>query len=162
MKPENYLNIMHLAKSNDGFVFANSKAEELFNNLSEGEIIELNLLQNRDLKLHRAYFALLGYIYDYLPGKFQKQVKKDYFYQFLKYAQNEIKIIFEFKNGLKICEPISISFSKMDNIEFKSFVRNQLPFIYSEVIGAFYKGQIFDDIIFNIEQEFEKTFSKLN
>jgi len=157
-----YQKLIKLAKSNDGFVFTDEISEDLFNNLAEGEVIELKIVPNRDLSLHRAYFAILSYIYDYLPEKFHKQVKKDYFYQFLKYAKNEIKVIFEFKTGLKICEPISISFAKMNNIDFKAFIKNQLPFIYTDIIGAFYDGTQLDSIIFNIEDEFEKILSKLN
>lgn len=162
MKPEEFLELIQIAKAGEGFVFANEKAEELFNNLAEGEVIELQICQNRDIKLHRAYFLLLGYIYDYLPAKFKTSVKKEHFYIFLKYAQNNVKIIFTFKDGRQIVEPISISFAKMDNVSFKAFIKEQLPFIYSQIIGAFYSGEIYNSIIENIEKEFEKILTKLN
>jgi len=39
---------------------------------------------------------------------------------------------------------------------------NQLPFIYSAILGAYYSDKQLDDIIFNIESEFEIILKKFN
>ena len=46
---------------------ANEKAEELLLLSKKGEIIEFKEVTKRDIKLHRCYMSLLGFIYDYLP-----------------------------------------------------------------------------------------------
>jgi hypothetical protein len=49
----------------------------------------------------------------------------------------------------------------MTEKEFKEYIKSQLPFIYENVIGKFFEGEIYDNIIDIIENEWERYFSKL-
>ena len=49
----------------------------------------------------------------------------------------------------------------MSQETFENYIREQLPWIYENVIGAFYSGQKYDGIIQTIENEFEKFLNKL-
>jgi hypothetical protein len=62
----------------------------------------------------------------------------------------------------ELIEYESISFGRMSEMRFREYIREQLPFIYSEVIGRFYIDETYDSIIQNIENDYEKFFSKLN
>ena len=56
----------------------------------------------------------------------------------------------------------SISFGKMNQNKFEEFIKNQLPYIYENIIGKFFEGEIYDNIIRTIEEEYKKFFSKLH
>jgi len=105
--------------------------------------------------------SLLAYIYDYLPNSFKKKVAKDKFYVFLKHLKGNYEVLFEFKDGSKMIEYESISFGRMSQKTFESFVRDQLPFIYENVLGAFFEGDIYDAVVKNIEMEYEKFLAQL-
>jgi len=49
----------------------------------------------------------------------------------------------------------------MSQERFKNYIREQLPFIYTEVIGKFFKDEIYDNIIATIEEEYSKFLAKL-
>jgi hypothetical protein len=36
-----------------------------------------------------------------------------------------------------------------------------MPFIYTEIIGAFFEGEIYNSIVDTIEENFEKFFMRL-
>ena len=55
----------------------------------------------------------------------------------------------------------SISFSRMTDPAFKEYIKNQLPFIYENVVGKFFKDTQYDDIIDTIEQEYLRFLIKL-
>ena len=105
--------------------------------------------------------SLLGFIYDYLPATFKKQVRKGDFYQWLKHLQGKYKVLYKFADGTTFVEYESIAFGKMSQERFKNHIRDQLPFIYTEVVGKFFKDEIYDNIIFTIEEEYEKFLAKL-
>ena len=161
MKTEDYNNLIQFTKVYPHFVPVNEPARNLLQDIEDGEIVYLKQAKQRDLKLHRCYMLLLSYIHSYLPKTFQNAVPKNKFYQFLKQLKSEYKVIFAFKDGSKMIEYESISFSKMDEQKFRSYIKEQLPFIYSDVIGAYYSGTKYNSIIENIEEEFEKFFTKL-
>ena len=144
-----------------GFIPANEKAEEMTVTLVKGEILSFMEVTARDLSFHRNYMAFIGYVYDYLPAKFKKQVLKADFYQWLKHLQGKYKVKFTFADGTKMVEYESIAFGNMSQQRFKDYVREQLPFIYTNVIGAFFKDEIYDSIIATIEVDFERFFDKI-
>ena len=93
--------------------------------------------------------------------KFKDAVPKDKFYLWLKHLKGQYEVLFEFQDGTKLVEYESISFTKMDQIRFKEYVREQLPWIYTEVIGKQFEGAIYDGIIETIEEEYKKFMVKL-
>jgi len=139
----------------------NSNAYELCEQLGIGEVINVELKTARDYKFHQCYFVLIDFIYHYLPEKFQTNVPSQHFYKWLQTLKGDYKVIFTFQDGKQLIEYNSISFGRMSQETFKNYIREQLPWIYENVIGAFYKGEKYNGIIQTIEKEFEKFLSKL-
>jgi len=146
-----------------GFLFKpeNQSAFDLCDQLGIGEHVLFELKTPRDIKFHQCYFVLINFIWGYLPVKFQESVPKYKFYHFLKHLKGEYEVVFEFKDGTKMVEYESIAFGRMSQETFENYIREQLPWIYENVIGKFYKDEIYDGIIDTIEKEFKKFLSKL-
>ena len=146
-----------------GFRFSpiNQNAIELCNSLGIGEIIKVDLKTERDYKFHQAYFVLIGFIYDYMPDKFKNKVLKQHFYKWLQTLKEDYEVVFTFSDGRQLVEYTSLSFGRMSQERFKDYIKEQLLWIYENVIGAFYSGEIYDGIIQTIEKEFEKFLAKL-
>lgn len=162
MRDTDYDKIIELTSAGSGFLPANSRAIELADNCHTGEVISLIEVGKRDITFHRAYFSLLGYIYDWLPKNFKEKIPKDKFYIFCKHLRGEYDVIFEFKDGTKLVEYQSISFGKMSEKAFEAYVREQLPFLFGEVIQVLYpEKRDSDRIIAAIEDEYQIFLSKL-
>lgn len=161
MKDTDFNKLVDMAWVGGGFIAANSNAEELANQCQKGEIISFLEVTKRDLKFLRCYFALLAFIWGYMPPKFKQSIPKEKFYQWLKHLKGQYAVIFEFKDGTKMVEYDSIAFGNMSEKRFRAYVAKQLPFIYTNVIGAYFEGEIYDNIIFTIEEAFERFMSKL-
>lgn len=164
-------------------------------NSSVGQILTYYECTERDLKFHRCYMSLLGYIWDFMPDNFKKSIPKPKFYLFLKHLRHDYEVVYKFKDEAKkleiqayltenkkkfritkkviaqisselakteLIEYESIAFGKMSEIRFKEYVRDQLPFIYSNVIELFYSGEKLNMVINSIEDEYKKFLAKLN
>jgi len=161
MKDSDYFKLIELANVGGGFIPANENASELLDQSRKGEILSFKEVTARDISMHRCYFSLLNFIYNYLPLKFRKAVPEDKFYIFIKHLKGEYAVLFDFSDGTKMVEYESISFGNMSQKRFESFIREQLPFIYENVIGKFFEGEIYDSIINTIEKEYERFMAKL-
>jgi hypothetical protein len=161
MKDKDFKNIIELSYMGGGFIPANEKAQELADNCTKGEIVEFQEVTARDLAFHRAYFSLLNFIYKYLPGSFQKLISQSKFHTWLKHLQGNYEILYTFKDGTTLVEYQSISFGSMSQKRFEEYIKGQLPFIYENVLGAFYEGEMLSGIIETIEEEYEKFLIKL-
>lgn len=160
MEHSEFLKLVDFARINDQLIAVDNHLH-LINDMIEGEVVTMKRVNPRDVKLHRAYFAFNSYIYHYLPNSFQKQIPLRKFYKFLQTMKGDYEVLFRFKDGRELLEYHSISFTKMDENSFRTYIKNQIPYIYENVIKAFYKDEQANDIIDNIEQEFEKFFTKL-
>jgi hypothetical protein len=136
-------------------------AIELLDQSSKGEILSFIEVTDRDLKFHRCYMSLISYIYDYLPNSFKRKVPKKNFYKFLKHLKGEYEVLFEFQDGTKLIEYESIAFGRMSQKTFENYIRDQLPWVYTNVIGKFFEGEMYNGIIETIEEEYKKFLSKL-
>lgn len=144
---------------NKALIPANDIAEELLMSYSNGEVVNLKDATKRDVKFHRAYFGLIYMIYDNLTPQFQKAVSKADFHVFLKELQGSYTIT---KVGkLEIKNYKSISFGRMSQEGFKTYIRVQLPFIYENVIHALYDTEMAKVIIDLIEEEWQKFLARL-
>lgn len=161
MTDKEFQKINELAFVKGGFIPHNANAQELAEQCSIGEILSFIECTARDLGRHKGYMKLLNYIYDYLPQRFKDKVKKEFFYTWLKHLQGKYKVLFEFSDGTKLVEYESISFAKMSEKRFREYIKEQIPYIYEEVIHKFYKGEIYNNIIDNIEEQFEKFLNTL-
>lgn len=144
-----------------GFIPHNNAAFELAHNCGVGEIITVKESGARDVQFHRCYFSLLAYIYGLLPISFQQKIPVQKFYYFLKHLQGKYDVVFEFKDGTKLVEYESIAFGRMSQKTFENYVTEQLTFIYSDIIGAFYTESKYELIIASIETEYEKFLANL-
>jgi hypothetical protein len=161
MKDTDFNKLPQFAVHNGIVVPANEVAIEIVQASGDGEVLTFKEMTERDLSFHRCYMSLLSYIYNYLPSKFREAVSKEKFYLWLKHLKGQYNVVFEFKDGTKMVEYESISFGRMSEMNFRNYVKEQLPYIYENVIGAFYKDEMYKDIIDTIEQDYEKFFSKL-
>ncbi len=96
-----------------------------------------------------------------MPVSFKSKIPEEKFYLWLKHLKGQYDVIFEFKDGTKLVEYESISFGKMTEQRFREYIKEQLPFIYSDVLGKYFSGEILDGIIETIEKDYEKFFKKL-
>jgi hypothetical protein len=161
MKDTDFNELIEVSNAGGGWVPINEKAFDLAESQRKGEVSYFKNMTPRDIKMHRCYFSLLNFIYGYLPNKFKKAVPINKFYIWLKHLKGEYDVLFEFKDGTKLVEYESISFGRMNDHKFKEYVKNQLPYIYENVIGVYFKDEMFDGIIDTIEQEYEKFMTKL-
>ena len=161
MKDRDVYKLVDFYNAGGGLLPANQKAHEIIEQSDKGEVISFLEVTQRDLKFHRCYMSLLTFIYGYLPEKFKKQIPKEKFYIWLKHLKGQYEVVFEFKDGTKLVEYDSISFGRMSQKAFENYIREQLPWIYSNVIGAFFDGQIYDSIIETIEEEYKNFLAKL-
>lgn len=161
MTDKDYAKVIELTYMGGGFIPCNENAINLSETCAKGEVLSFMEVTARDINRHRGYMGLLKYIYDYLPAKFHRQIPESKFYLWLKHLAGNYDVVFEFHDGTKLVEYKSISFARMTEKEFREYIKNQLPFIYENVIGKFFEGEIYNNIIDNIEEEFERYLSKL-
>jgi hypothetical protein len=161
MKDADFENIIELAWVGGGYIPANQKAHDLADITKQGEVHQFLEVTARDLKFHKAYMSLLGFIYDYLPTKFQETIPKNKFYIFLKHLKGNYKVYFQFKDGSQWIEYDSIAFGNMSQKRFQEYVKNQLPFIYENVIALYFNDDIYNGIVDTIEQEYVKFLDRL-
>src|SRR4030042_4444360 len=113
MKDKDFHNLVDFYNAGGGLLPVNQKAHEIIEQSDKGEVISFLEVTQRDLKFHRCYMSLIGYIYDYLPKSFHKQVSKDKFYLWLKHLKGQYEILFEFEDGTRLVEYESLSFGRM-------------------------------------------------
>jgi len=161
MTDTTYNDLHEFVMEGAGWIPNNQNAQELMEQTSPGEVQMFKEVTGRDIAFHRCYFALLNYIWSYMPDKFKSKVPSGVFYKWLKHLRGEYDIVFEYSDGTKFIEYHSVSFGRMTQMQFEAHVREQLPFIYESVIGSMYKGDQYDNILYNIEKEFSVFLSKL-
>lgn len=161
MKDTEYSELLEFIPANGCLVPANSKAMDLMSISKNGEKITFKNVSPRDEKFHKCYFSLLNYIWTMMPPHFRNKIPCEEFYKFLKMLQGEFDEIFEFKDGKKMIEYRSISFSRMNQQQFKEYVANQLPIIYEDLIMQVCKPDQATIIIESIEEEYKKFLSKI-
>jgi len=161
MKPEKYKQILEFVYMGGGFIPENEAAHDFTDRCVKGEIVPMLEVTQRDVKFHRAYFAFLSLVWNYLPKSFQNKIPEEQFYQFVNHLQGGYDIIFKFQDGTMMVKYKSISFGNMSQKRFEEYVAEQMPFIYSEILGKYFQGEIYDNIIETIEQDFANFLRRL-
>jgi len=190
MKKSDFDKLEEWVNVGGGLMPTNEVAKDFLDQTVKGEVSQKKTVTARDIKFHRCYFALLNFIHEYLPVNFKKKVPDSDFYAWLKHLKKEYEVKYSFVDEDKIKDIIdycvdlginaeissliakkfgktdfleydSISFGRMDQHKFKNYIREQLPFIYENVVGKFYEGDMYNGIVDTIEEEFEKFLSKL-
>lgn len=158
MKDNDYLQLKHFTNHKGiGLIPATDNSREWLECLKNNEPVNFKIIESRDVKLHKAYFKMLAYIYDRLQPSFKAKIKKEQFYKFLKILGKEYDLIYSFADGRQFIEYHSISFSKMNNAKFKEFFNTQLSTIYEELLIPMEQDYLMDEI--NVE--FERVLDKL-
>lgn len=158
MKTEEFLSIKHFTvHKSQALIPATPETREWLELLKHNEPINFKVVEPRDIKFHRCYFALLSFVYDQLNPSFKTQVPKYNFYQFLKMLSKEYTVVFKFKDGREFIEYKSISFSRMHQSTFKEYVNNQLSVIYEELLIPMEQEYLMD----SINSEFERFIDRL-
>ena len=149
--------LLSVARRGTGLFPTDIESEELIKSLSTEENFNIALHADRNLKMHRAYFKILHFVWDNLPEKFQKKCKKNHFYLFLKELQGryEISEISE-KTSVKTYE--SYSFDKMSQNRFHEVFKEDIHFIITDILPPL--GM--EDFIPVLTMEFDKTLIKYN
>lgn len=161
MTDTTYNDLHEFVMEGAGWIPNNENAIELMEQTSPGEVQMFKEVTGRDLNRLKCYFSLLNYIWNYMPDKFKGKVPCKKFYLWLKHIRGEWDVVFEFGDGTKLIEYTSISFGKMSEFEFREYIKNQMPFIYEDVIGLMYQGERFDSIIETIEKDYSTFFNNL-
>jgi hypothetical protein len=161
MKDKDFNKLTEWLNVGGGLTPHNYNAIELLEQSARGEILMFKEMTERDLKFHDCYFSLLRYIYRYMPPKFREIVEEKNFYKWLKHLKGEYDIIFKFKDGTTLVEYESLAFGNMSQKRFEEYIREQLPWIYENVIGKYFEGDIYNGIVETIEEEYKKFLSKL-
>lgn len=128
---------------NNTFKVAYNSDYEQLKKVPVNEPIEFEYKKVRNYKFHKKFFALLNMIYENQDVYNNiEHLRKD-----LTISAGFYDLRYNFE-GVEIQEPKSISFAKMDDIEFSEF--------YSKIIDVVVKwlGINKQDIIDNIEQYF--------
>ena len=99
---------------------------------------------------------------------FKDDAKREEIKTYLKENKKKFRITYktidtisEMFGKLDLVDYDSISFGRMSQQRFEDYVREQLPWIYEQVIGKFYKDELYNEIIDQIEDGFKKFLSKL-
>ena len=162
MKDRDYERLSEWLNEGGALIPFNDIATEMVDLSKKGQIVTMLEITDRNLKFHRCYFSLMNYIYDQLPKRFRQRVAKKNFYKYLKQLRGEFDIIVQFEH-IVVIEYYSLSFSDMSQREFEDYIREQLPWIYTKVIGKYYKsgGWRYNHKIELIEEQYMYFFSKL-
>lgn len=158
MTDKDYLDLMEFKVVHGALIPVNDLAIELVEN-NINKVVQFEEKTKRDLKYHRAYFALINYVYSWLPPKFTNRIPQSKFYNFLKHLNGKSKVVFEFKDGTQVVEYKSISFGRMSQARFGEYVKEQLAIIYEYLIHPLCEYP--DIVIENIESEFKSYFEVL-
>ena len=161
MTDKDFQKRMDFAYMGGGMIPVSPNAIELCEQSDYGEVFSFKEMTNRDLAMHRCYFALFNFIYGYMPKKFKDIISEDKFYLWLKHLKGQYEVVFTFSDGTSLVEYDSISFGRMSQKSFETYIREQLPYIYTDVLGKCFEGDILNGIIETIEEEFKKFLSKL-
>jgi hypothetical protein len=142
------------------------ETKEYVESIKKNTIVYVTFHKPRDLGFHKCYFALLRFIYLNLPlnfrtrfiNKFPNSESKqlEFFRTFLKDVLGEYEEVVFNKRTVKIYN--SISFKKMNQLDFNKYVNKQLGDIYTLILVPLDCGNLMDEI--NIE--FQKFLDKLN
>lgn len=158
MKTDDFLTLKHFTvHKGTMLVPATDDTREWLEMQRHGTELNFKQIEARDVKFHRAYFALLSYIWERLPAQFRNTVSKDSFYEFLKMLGNEYDNVYTFKDGRTFIKYHSISFGRMNQSKFREYVNNQLTTIYEELLIPLEMDWLMDDI----NDEFERFIDKL-
>jgi hypothetical protein len=162
MKKSDYDKLLEVTFVGGGWIPLNQNAQDLADQSGKGEIHNFREVTARDLKFHNCYFSLLSFIYGYMPKMITEKVSNKNFYKWLKHLKKEYEVIFTYSDGTTLVEYESLAFGNMSQKRFEEYIRNQITWIFENVLRPVYKDDtIYNGITATIEEEYKKFLSKL-
>ena len=125
-------------KSLDGFVPASEAGQEFFQKTKLGELVTLTGKRPRSVKFHRLFFAILTLISENSNPSLSKAAAL----HFAKLAAGVGDTVTD-SRGETHFVPGSISFARMDQAAFDTFVQTAIP----PLVGRFMVGTAPDELI---------------
>lgn len=119
---------------------------------------QITLLEtnNRDRKFHKCYFAWCGWLWEQMPLKFKKKYCKDKMYKVLKLCAGQYNRDFTFKD-IYVIEFESISFKRMKESDFRTYVTEQITAFYTEILIPLKMEHLQEEM----EEQFKNFFNQL-
>ena len=111
---------INLVNTSNGFKCASDEDYENKRKLKIGEVYEVDIKLKRNYQFHKMYFALINCAWEYQNEKRQAHFKNsvEKFRKSVELAAGHSEIFWDIKNKCEIEQVKSISFDKMDNVEF--------------------------------------------
>ena len=158
METDKFLELKHFVNhKGTALIPATIESKEWLETLSNNYSVNFKVIESRDLKLHKAYFGMLSFIWERLPLKFKNKCSKTSFHEFIKHLAKEYVVEHTFKDGSQKIKYNSISFGKMNNVKFKEYFNNILSVIYEDLLIPLDCDYIMD----LVNEEWQKTLDKL-
>lgn len=125
-------------KTFDGFVPINDEAQEFYQRIKLGEIVELKATLVRHGRYHRLFFAMLKLISE----NSNPHISPKAALHFAKLVTGTGEVVTDSRGETHFI-PGSISFAKMDQAGFEEFVQQAIP----PLVGRFMAGTAPKDLI---------------
>lgn len=149
--------VLSVARRGTGLFPTDVESEEIIKSLATDENFNIALHADRNLKMHRAYFGILNFVWENLPEKFQNKCPKQHFYKFLKEMQGRYEITeISAKTSIKTYE--SLSFDKMSQKRFHEVFKEDVDYVITEILPAL-EMEDFAQILIT---EYNATLTKYN
>jgi len=149
--------VLSVAKRGTGLFPTDLESEEIIKALTSEDNYNIALNADRNLKMHRAYFSLLHFVWENLPEKLQRKCPKKHFYKLLKKLQGRFEVI-QISPETELVEYESVAFDKMGQKRFHEVFKEDVEFIISDILPAFHM----EDFIPILVTEYERTLLKYN
>lgn len=149
--------VLSVAKRGTGLFPTDLESEEIIKALTPEDNYNIQLKADRNALMHKAYFSILGFVWENLPETLQSKCKKNHFYMLLKELQGRFEVVY--KNGdHEVKEYESVNFSSMGQKRFHEVFKEDLEFIINGIL----KPLKMDDFIIVLITEYERTLTKYN
>jgi len=161
MTHDDYLKLILFRNiQNSALVPENELALDLLDSSKHNEVLAFRNVTPRDLKLHGGYFIMLTKVRKFLPKNIKDAISDKKFYSWVRIQSKQYDVDWDFGDGTKMITPHSISFGKMNNSQFKDYIKTQIPHIYN-IFMKYLPEYLANIAIMSIEEGFERFFTKL-
>lgn len=101
--------------------------------LKIGEVYQVDIKKSRNYELHKKYFSLINAAWDYQNEKRQAHFKNsiEQFRKSVEVAAGHCDTVWNIKLKCEVDIPKSISFSNMDELEFRELYENVRTVLFS-------------------------------
>lgn len=145
-------------RNGDALMPADEQAKALVDSLAQGQGVTVSVRRSRNLAYHRRFFALLRLAFDYWePGDafmFRGQkVAKDFerFREEVLILAGHYRPVFRIDGSVRL-EAKSISFSSMDETEFRSVYRSVFDVLWNRILSTVARFSSREEVEYVVDQ----------